>query len=352
MQGLLHPLILLLLLLLPATANADVLRYYIIATCSVNLNYTRGSAFQANLNASLSALPAAAAASSGFAENVTGGAAPDQVYGLAQCRGDLSAADCRSCLNDSAREMAGECPGQKRGMLIYEGCLLRYSNASFFGVPYVSDPIREVANPENVEQPEQFMPLLSALMGNLTRNAAHGSPRMFAAGAVQYTSFVTLYGLAQCTRDTSPDNCGLCLAILVDAIPKCCYGRKGGRVFSAICQLRFEIYPFYNAQGAQAAMAMSPTPAPGGVPVNGGSELSGPRNTATTDFAGSRSIVRTALIIVSILAAVSMLLLLIVASYVCKKSRKPHMHVQLASDGKFAETLLAYTRTLCCNLQT
>ena len=73
---------------------------------------------------------------------------------------------------------------------------------------------------------------------------------------------------------------------------------------------------------------------------------------ATTDFAGSRSIVRTALIIVSILAAVSMLLLLIVASYVCKKSRKPHMHVQLASDGKFAETLLAYTRILCCNLQT
>ncbi|PUZ65423.1 hypothetical protein GQ55_3G221700 [Panicum hallii var. hallii] len=346
MQGLL-PLI---LLLLPATANADDLRFHITTTCSVSMNYTRGSAFQANLNATLSSLPAAAAASTGFAKNVTG-AAPDEVYGLAQCRGDISAPDCRSCLNDSAREMASVCPGQKSGMLIYEGCLLRYSNTSSFGVTDGSDPIREVAHRDNVTQPEQFMPLLSKLMRNLTRKAAHGSPRMFAAGEVQYTGFVTLYGLAQCMQDTSPDNCGLCLDKLVSAIPKCCYGRQGGRVFSAICQLRFETYSFYNAQGAQAAMSPAPAPAPGGVPVNG-SELSGPRNTARTDVAGSRGIVRTALIIVSILAAVTTLLLLIVAAYVCKKSRKPHMHVRLASDGHGDEEEMRSSEPLMYDLST
>ena len=50
MNGLL-PLI---LLLLPATTNADDLGYYITGACSNNMNYTRGSAFQANHDAILS----------------------------------------------------------------------------------------------------------------------------------------------------------------------------------------------------------------------------------------------------------------------------------------------------------
>ncbi|CAO2206045.1 unnamed protein product [Urochloa humidicola] len=191
------------LCLTATTTMADDLRFHIYTGCSSNMNYTRGSAFQANLNATLLSLPAAAAASSGFAENVTGAAAPDQVYGLAQCRGDLSASDCRSCLDDSASEIASSmCPGQKSAMLIYEGCLLRYSNASFFGEPYTSNPIFEAENHHNVTQPELFMEQLRELIGNLTRKAAYRSPRMFVAGAVQHTSFVTLYGLAQCTRDT------------------------------------------------------------------------------------------------------------------------------------------------------
>ena len=203
------------------------------------MNYTRGSAFQANLDAILSSLPDAAAASSGFAENTTGAAAPDKAYGLAQCRGDVGASDCRSCLNDTAHEMASACPGQKNAMLIYEGCMLRYSNASFFGDPYTSNPIFQLANDENVTQPERFMSLLGVLMSNLTREAAYGSPRRFAAGEVQQTSFVTLYGLAQCTRDTSAANCKLCLAILVDKIPKCCNGKKGRSRRSASSGSRF-----------------------------------------------------------------------------------------------------------------
>ena len=255
-------------LLLTATTNADNLTFYMYHNCSDNTNYTRGSAFQANLDAILSSLPAAAAASSsGFAKNITGGAAPGQVYGLAQCRGDIGADRCRACLVDSAREMASRCPGQKSALLIYEGCLLRYSNASFFGEPYTSDPIFQLSSLQNVTQPERFMSLLGELMSNLTTKAAYGSPRLFAAGEVQQTSFVTLYGLAKCTRDTSAANCKLCLAILVDAIPKCCNGKQGGRIFSPICQLRFEIYQFYDPLATQAAM--SPAPAPRSGPVNG-----------------------------------------------------------------------------------
>ncbi|CAO2185533.1 unnamed protein product [Urochloa humidicola] len=266
---------------LAGTANADDLVWPVIPYCPQdNMNYTRGDAFQANLDALLSSLPAAAAASSGFATNTTGGAAaaPDQVFGLAQCRSDITPSDCRACLNNTAREMAGgsACLGQKNAMLVHEGCLLRYSNASFFGAPDNGDPIFSVGNVQNdvSTQPERFASQLSALMGNLTRKAAYGSPHMFAIGEVRHASFVTIYGMARCTEDMTDDNCYICLNIVVKTIPKCCSGKEGGRVFSRSCSVRFEVYRFYNEEAAEAAMS----PAPGGGRINGSSQ-SGSRST-------------------------------------------------------------------------
>ncbi|WVZ99033.1 LOW QUALITY PROTEIN: hypothetical protein U9M48_044390 [Paspalum notatum var. saurae] len=325
------------LLHLAGPANADILMFPIYTQCSIGMNYTRRSAFQADLNATLSSLPAASAASSGFAESVTG-----QAYALAQCRGDVGASDCRSCLNATAREIAGACPGQKSALRIYEGCLLRYSNASFFGAPYTSDPIFELANTDGVDQPEQFMSRLGALMADLKTKAAYGSPRMFAAGAVPHTSFVTLYGLAQCTRDTRPDDCNVCLGILVGAIPRCCDGKKGGRIFAPICQLRFEIYQFYDAQGAQVAMGPSPAVAPGA----GG----GPLRLSSPSV--KEVIEQIALIAISILAAVTMMLLLFVTAYTCKKNRKPHEHVHIVSEGHGDEEEMRSSEPLTYDLST
>ncbi|CAL4958020.1 unnamed protein product [Urochloa decumbens] len=187
---------------LAGTANADDLVWPQIPYCPQdNMNYTHGDTFQAKLDALLSSL-SAAAASSGFATNTTGGGAvtPDQVFGLAQCRGDITLSDCRACLNNTAREMAGggACQGRKNAMLVHEGSLLRYSNASFFGAPDTGDPIFSVGNVQNdvSTQPEKFASRLSTLMGNLTWKAAYGSPRKFAVGEVYHAAFVTIYGMA------------------------------------------------------------------------------------------------------------------------------------------------------------
>ncbi|OEL30081.1 hypothetical protein BAE44_0008898 [Dichanthelium oligosanthes] len=87
------------------------------------------------------------------------------------------------------------------------------------------------------------------------------------------------------------------------------------------------------------------------VPVAGCSR----RDATTTDVAvvaGSHRIVRTALIIVSVLAAVTMLLLLIVVAYTCKKNRKPHKHVQIASDGHGDEGEMRSSESLMYDLST
>ncbi|TVU01629.1 hypothetical protein EJB05_52902, partial [Eragrostis curvula] len=251
------------------TSNADNLTLLMFSECTENASYTSGSAFQTNLDALLSSLPAAAASSAGFAENVTG-AAPDQAYGLAQCRGDITASDCRACLELSAQQLvANTCPFKTGALSVYEGCLLRYSGASFFGQadPSTSAP-RHWCDPlsGNTTQTEQFPQQLNALMGSLVDKAS-GSPRMFAAGTADLPSYQKLYGMARCTQDLSRGNCDLCLTNAVSAITQQCDKHVTGRILYRSCSIRFQVYLFYDAKAAEAAM-LPPPPAQVG-PANG-----------------------------------------------------------------------------------
>ncbi|GJN14794.1 hypothetical protein PR202_gb01655 [Eleusine coracana subsp. coracana] len=245
--------------------------------CPTNTSYTPGSsAFQANLDALLSSLPASAVASSGFATNVITGATPDeQAFGLAQCRADVNASTCRSCLDASVRDVATNCPGQKSAMFIYDACLLRYSNTSFFGVFDFRDDksflvYRCITRRQNATQSPQleWWPL-SSLLINLTAKAAYRSARRFAAGSVQATPSVTFYGMEQCTRDLADNDCNLCLSRFLPFMPYDCDRTQGVRMFHRSCSVRVEAYPFYSAQAVEAAMAPVVPAPPGGEPPVG-----------------------------------------------------------------------------------
>ncbi|KAK7858223.1 cysteine-rich repeat secretory protein 55 [Quercus suber] len=57
----------------------------------------------------------------------------DQVFGLGQCRGDVSSKDCSSCIQDAAKQIRQCCPNQADARIWYEHCFLRYNNKSFIG---------------------------------------------------------------------------------------------------------------------------------------------------------------------------------------------------------------------------
>ncbi|KQK13774.2 hypothetical protein BRADI_1g12410v3 [Brachypodium distachyon] len=307
-----------LLLLLVVAANADDL---ILGDCPSNTNYTLGGVFHANLDALLSSLPAATAAADGFSKNTTGAAAPDKAYGLAQCRADVNASDCRTCLDASVRDMASKCPGLKDATRIYEKCLLRHDNASFFGVLDTSLHVY-MNSYVNATQRERFTLLLGTLMNNLTHRAAYASPRMFAVGMTSLGPLVTIYGMAECIRDLPADDCNSCLVDAVSRIPSCCDGKQGGRVIFRSCSVRFEGYPFYDVQAAEAAM-LSPPPA-------GSGRVDGSDNSAPTST-GSSGIVRTALSVSIPVAAVVLVLLVTAFCLLSKRNRKPHKHVPIAT---------------------
>jgi hypothetical protein len=97
--------------------------------------YAANSTFEANLDRLGAELPAnvsAARATGGYAV-ATVGAAPDLVYALALCRGDVNASACGACVAAAFADGKRSCPGIKGATVSGpgDGCVLRYSGQSF-----------------------------------------------------------------------------------------------------------------------------------------------------------------------------------------------------------------------------
>ena len=146
------------------------------------------------------------------------------------------------------------CPNQKEAIGWYDYCMLRYSFRNIFGIVEDS-PALEAANENYVSANyDQFSrDLWTLLDSQIGQAAAGGSLRKFAAGNATAPNFQTLYSLVQCTPDLSVQVCSDCLNGAMKLIPECCDGKQGGRVVRSSCNLRFEVFPFYNATADNAS---------------------------------------------------------------------------------------------------
>ncbi|KAL3742082.1 hypothetical protein ACJRO7_017547 [Eucalyptus globulus] len=244
------PLLLSLLALAASAHGADPLDH----VCGTNSNFTANGTYGDNLNALLISVVAAAAADDyGFYNLSAGGGSADSVNAIALCRGDVATANCRSCLNDSAPEIARRCPFLKEAIIWYDKCMLRYSNRSIFRTMEDS-PTFYLWNPNDVNNNvDQFNQVLRNLTDSLRDRAASGnSTKKFAVGNAKAPNFQTLFGLVQCTPDLSQSQCDDCLVSAIGQIPQCCDGKQGGRVIYPSCNIRFEVYPFFDSSAYES----------------------------------------------------------------------------------------------------
>ncbi|XP_049931279.1 cysteine-rich repeat secretory protein 38-like [Nymphaea colorata] len=185
---------------------------YINCRCNVTAHYTGGSKFESNMHGAFNILTKDAPPS-GFA-NVTKGKGSERVYGLAQCRGDVDQEDCKACIHNSTKAIVGTyCPSAIDAIIWYENCQLRYSNSNFFAHLIVEDSGSWYWTADKVEEHKAFNQNLGSLLKNLTSQATTelNSKFMFATGNIPSTNQKTIYGLVQCTRDTSLADCSQCL---------------------------------------------------------------------------------------------------------------------------------------------
>lgn len=101
--------------------------------------------------------------------------------------------------------------------------------------------LRNVSN-----NPEMFNEKTRELLLKLSENA-RGTSKLYANGKVEINGGdQKIYGMVQCSRDISRDDCKKCVDDAVSELPVCCEGKEGGRVVGGSCNIRYEIYPFLN----------------------------------------------------------------------------------------------------------
>ncbi|XP_023554584.1 cysteine-rich repeat secretory protein 38-like [Cucurbita pepo subsp. pepo] len=229
-----------------ADSNAVTDSAFLFHTCSILENYTANTPYASNLKQAFYQL-ASNAPPSGFGLSSIGDDIQSQVNALALCRGDISPANCKACIDTASNEIQQRCPNGKGASIWYDFCLLKYSNTKFFGK--IDNGVRlYMWNVQKAENPATFNEQVKNLLSGLVERV-EATPKLYVIGeqGIEGPSN-KLYGLVQCTRDLSGAACKKCLSDAVAELPNCCDAKIGGRVIGGSCNFRYEIYPIVDDQ--------------------------------------------------------------------------------------------------------
>ncbi|KAI8001860.1 ADP-ribosylation factor GTPase-activating protein AGD3 [Camellia lanceoleosa] len=216
-------------------------------SCDVSpANYTQNSPFGNNLKRLLESLWSNTPLSQGFNSTAFGNST-DQVYGRALCRGDVTPEVCQDCVHNASLEIMTVCPTQN-AIIWHEFCQVQYSYQPFRPWDgYIGMYPDSNKDEKNISDSVDFVVVLKDFMNKLSDQAAFNpSNLMFATGKTKISMNEMIYGLVQCTRDISQSDCRVCLNSEFGDLDGCCDYRQGGTVLSRNCNMRFQLYPFYN----------------------------------------------------------------------------------------------------------
>lgn len=213
--------------------------------CTNSSKYQPNTTFQTNLNLLLSSLSSNATKPNHFYKTSIGNETPNAVKGLFLCRGDTLTTTCQDCVTAASKDLKRRCRFDKEAIIWYDVCTVRYSSNYLNNIV----PSVDLSDSKSVAQEDRtrFNELLARLLNDVATKAANSAEEKFATGEVKFTRSVTLYGLVQCTPELSLFDCIMCLRSAIASVPNCCDGKQGTRVLLPSCNIRYELYSFYNS---------------------------------------------------------------------------------------------------------
>ncbi|CAM0879071.1 unnamed protein product [Alopecurus aequalis] len=234
-----------------------------------------------NVKAVAATLSKDASSSSVHFATTTYGQAPDVVYALALCRGNvLDGSACGGCIANWFDKAINRTQCARVGSN-YGDCILAYgADNSILAAPsnatggYGDDtPPFEQWNFKNVTTGD--VPLIVGLTHELlvatVEKAAGMVPSRYATGVMEMdrvTIYPKVYSQAQCTPDLSADECSACLRRLIGMVNSTMALRMGGQLGVTRCYFSYEAYQFYDAQPLLTVPASLPLPpAPAAAPT-------------------------------------------------------------------------------------
>lgn len=176
------------------------------------------------------------------------GRSPNRVFGLLQCRGDTTPAECRNCSQNAGIEIRETCPEATGAIVWYDQCFLRYQSKNFILGITSESYVGFICDNLVAPNPEAYRSAIKDLMQSLATKASVRSSRGFAFGQINADPFnQTIYGIVQCLQLSSV-NCSKCVSDAISRTPKTCFTKSGGEVLSSSCRIRFGRDKFYDPQ--------------------------------------------------------------------------------------------------------
>ncbi|MQL75518.1 hypothetical protein Taro_007880 [Colocasia esculenta] len=214
---------------------ADDTTSFVYAGCS-QLKYVAGTPYQYNIN-SLFASLANSAGFTPFANFTSSLASPAAtVYGLYQCRGDLTIPDCESCVKSCITQLSSLCSSSCGGALQLQGCFVRFGNESFLGQQDKTVLYRK-CGPGAGNYDGDLMGMRDSVLAALAASA--GGP--FRVGRAGY-----MEGMAQCVGDLGARECDDCLAEASNQLRSSCGLAVSGEVYLGKCYAKYYSHGGYG----------------------------------------------------------------------------------------------------------
>ncbi|KAK9060081.1 hypothetical protein SSX86_020785 [Deinandra increscens subsp. villosa] len=152
----------------------------------------------------------------------------DGVYGLFQCRGDLSSPNCKDCVVNAVSQLKTTCPMSTGGQIQLDGCFVKYDNTTFFGAQEKTEVCKR-CGPSigyNSDVLNRVDEALAYLVG--------GNGQYFRGG-----SFGSIQGVAQCVQDLSLSDCQDCLSEACGRLRTECETSTWGDMYLGKCYIRY-----------------------------------------------------------------------------------------------------------------
>ncbi|KAG9142277.1 hypothetical protein Leryth_007700 [Lithospermum erythrorhizon] len=207
------------------------------------LKFNPGTLYESNVNSILTSLVNSAPSThfNNFKISLPGSTQADVIYGLFQCRGDLTNSDCSHCIRDAVTRLGATCPSSLGGALQLEGCFVKYDNVSFLGIEdktVVMQKCGEIGQ-SNEYGGTEMVTRRDAVLGFLSSQMEYF--RVGGSGKVQ--------GVAQCMQDLSSGECQDCLSEAIGRLKDACGTSPWGDMFLAKCYVRYSEHGFSSKSG-------------------------------------------------------------------------------------------------------
>ncbi|MED6204453.1 hypothetical protein PIB30_009466 [Stylosanthes scabra] len=224
-----HHLVLIIMMVLSAMGGCSGdTESFIFGGCS-QVKFMPGTAYENSVNTLLTSLINSATFTN-YNNNTlqpTPSSSSATLYGLYQCRGDLSNDRCSRCVERAVSQLGTLCLDACGGALQLEGCFVKYDNVSFLGVEDKTAVMKKCG--PSIGLTSDAMARRDDVLANL--EASDNTYRKSGSGNV--------LAVAQCTGDLSPSECQDCVSTAIQRLKMECGASTWGDMYLAKCYARY-----------------------------------------------------------------------------------------------------------------